>query len=67
LSLKFHAASDEVLKHYLGDRLSKERKSNNNLKSMNENLQESLQCSHEENKKLRHNLKEVTDDREKVI
>jgi len=34
---------------------------------MNENLQESLQCSHEENKKLRHNLKEVTDDREKVI
>ena len=42
LCLKFHAATDDVLKQYLSDRLTKERMSNESLKDDNANLSETL-------------------------
>ena len=67
LSLKFHAATDDVLKRYLSYRLTKERKSNEELKYQNQNLSESLNNTQDVNKKLKETLKMVTNDREKAI
>lgn len=67
LSLKLRSASDESLKAYLASKLTKEKSENEELRSRNSKLEESLNSKMYENDRLQAELRKSQAEKEKVI